>query len=132
MSQLTEITKLPRGARFFRADLHIHSFGASHDVKDSSNTPEAIVATAAAEGLSIIAITDHNEIGGVLRAVTAAAAARVFVVPGVELSTPEGHLLCYLPTYEALQRFHAQISVVDRGTGDSRCQNAMLDRLEKL
>jgi len=132
MSQLTEITYLPRGARFFRADLHIHSFGGSHDVKDSSNTPEAIVATAAAEGLSIIAITDHNEISGVPRAITAAVTAAIFVVPGVELSTPEGHLLCYLPSYEALQRFHAQISVVDRGTGNSHCQNAMFDCLEKL
>jgi predicted metal-dependent phosphoesterase TrpH len=28
-------------------------------------TPEAIVATAAQEGLGIVAITDHNEIGNV-------------------------------------------------------------------
>jgi hypothetical protein len=47
-------TALPRGARFFRADLHIHSNAGSHDVSDTAATPEAIVTTAAQEGLKII------------------------------------------------------------------------------
>ena len=50
----------------------------------------------------------------------------------MELSTPEGHLLCYLPSYENLQRFHAQLDIVDRRTPNSRCRNAMLDCLNKL
>jgi ABC-type lipoprotein export system ATPase subunit len=132
MADLPEITGLPRGARFFRADLHIHSVAASHDVRDTAATPEAIVATAAREGLHIIAISDHNEIGSVPAALAAAAAHRVFVVPAIELSTPQGHLLCYLPDLEKLQRFFAQIDVVDRHTPNSRCQNAMLDCLGRL
>ena len=60
-----EIAAISAGARFWRADLHVHSFGGSHDVKDSSNTPTAIVNTALSEGLSVIAITDHNEIANV-------------------------------------------------------------------
>src|ERR1700733_4995394 len=104
---LPEITDLSRGARFFRADLHIHSVTGSHDVKDATATPEAIVTTSAQEGLKIIAITDHNEIHAVGPALAAAKAADIFVVPGVELSTSEGHLLCYLPSLERLQRFHA-------------------------
>jgi energy-coupling factor transporter ATP-binding protein EcfA2 len=132
MADIADITGLPRGARFFRADLHIHTVAGSHDVKDATATPEAIVTTAAKEGLKIIAITDHNEIEGVGPALAAAIAANIFVVPAVELSTSEGHLLCYLPSLEKLQRFHAQLSIVDRGTQDSRCQNAILDCLEKL
>ena len=131
MAQLPEITGLPRGARFFRADLHIHSVGGSHDVKDSSATPERIVATAVKEGLKIIAIADHNEITGVASALTAASAADIFVVPAVELSTPEGHLLCYLPSHDSLQRFHAQLTIADRNTANSRCQNVMLDCLDR-
>ena len=131
MAQLPEITGLPRGARFVRADLHIHSVAGSHDVTDASATPDAIVATAAKDGLQIIAIADHNEIDGVAPALRAAAA-DILVVPAVELSTPEGHLLCYLPTYETLQRFHAQLDIVDRRTPNSRCRNAMLDCLNKL
>jgi energy-coupling factor transporter ATP-binding protein EcfA2 len=132
MTQIPEITDLPRGARFFRADLHIHSAGGSHDVKDAQATPEAIVATAAKEGLKIIAIADHNEVSGVSPALAAAGAADVFVVPAVELSTPEGHLLCYLPNQDSLQRFHAQLVIADRMTPKSRCQNGMLDCLNKL
>ena len=132
MAQLTEITELPRGARFFRADLHIHSITGSHDVKDVNASPESIVTMAAKEGLKIIAITDHNEIGGVAPALAAAGAADIFVVPAIELSTPEGHLLCYLPNHAALQRFHAQLKIVDGKTPNSRCQNAILDCLDKL
>ena len=55
---------MTKGARFLRADLHIHSYGefGSYDVKDATMTPEAIVDTAIAKGLKIISITDHNEI----------------------------------------------------------------------
>jgi PHP domain len=93
----------PKGARFVRADLHIHSFGASHDVRDQTMTPGAIVATAVREGLGIIAVSDHNEIGNVEGTLQAALAAGVCAIPGVELSTSQGHLLCYLPTIEAMR-----------------------------
>lgn len=42
------------GAMFYRADLHIHSYGGSHDVTDVTMTPEKIVATAVDESISII------------------------------------------------------------------------------
>lgn len=38
-----EIEAVDNGAGFFNADLHVHSFGASHDVKDSSMTVEAVI-----------------------------------------------------------------------------------------
>ena len=34
------------GATFYRADLHLHSYPASHDVTDTTMTPESIVAAA--------------------------------------------------------------------------------------
>lgn len=129
---LAEVLSQPAGARFFRADLHIHSFGASHDVRDSGMSGAAIVATAAQEHLSIISITDHNEIDSVEAALHAAAGLGVFVVPGIELSTPQGHLLCYLPTLQALRRFHGQLSIVDRGLQTSRCQQSILECLGLL
>jgi hypothetical protein len=39
---LDSIQRQPVGATFFRADLHVHCFGVSHDVTDNSMTPEAI------------------------------------------------------------------------------------------
>lgn len=127
-----QVRALPNGAKFFRGDLHIHSVVGSHDVSDAAATPEGIIATAMNEGLSIIAIADHNEISGVAPALAGSDASKLLVVPAVELSTSDGHLLCYLPTLEALQKFTSQLTLVDRGTANSRCQTAMLECLDKL
>lgn len=132
MSALIDILAQPIGAQFLRADLHIHSYGASHDVKDASMTSAAIVQTAAKEGLSIVAITDHNEISNVEAALESARGTSVLVIPGVELSTPQGHLLCYLPTLDLLRQFHGRLSIVERGTGTSRCQQSLLECLNLL
>lgn len=55
---------MSNGALFYKADLHIHSYGpdtGSFDVTDVSNTPQAIVDTAIEKGLKVISITDHNQ-----------------------------------------------------------------------
>lgn len=118
------------GAHFYRGDLHIHSFPVSHDVTDKAMSPQAIVDTAVQENLQIIAIADHNEIGNVEEAITAGNAVGVLVIPAVELSTPEGHLLCYFPSVEALTQFHGRLDFADRGRPNSRCRNSMHACLE--
>lgn len=130
--KLNEILALPNGARFYRADLHIHSFGSSHDVKDATMTPDSIVRTAIKERLDVIAVADHNEIGNVTATVAAAVGTGVFVVPAVELSTAHGHLLCYLPQVDSLEKFYGGLDIVDRGTGNSRCQTSLLECLNRL
>ena len=67
-----DVAALTNGARFVRGDLHIHSFGGSHDVTDTTATPDNIVQTALAHGLSIIVIADHNAISSVEPAIQAA------------------------------------------------------------
>src|SRR5437870_3259433 len=64
-----DILAVDNGARFLNVDLHIHSYGASADVKDSGMTPQAIVDSALKQGLSVIAITDHNSDKNVAAAV---------------------------------------------------------------
>lgn len=132
MTILAAIQILPNGARFHRSDLHIHSFGGSHDVKDSTMTPTAIVKTAIAEKLDVIAVADHNEIKNVEATLKAAEGSPVLVIPAVELSTPDGHLLCFLPTLDTLQKFFGRINVVERNSPNSRCQNSILDCLNQL
>jgi ABC-type lipoprotein export system ATPase subunit len=124
-----EIESLPRGAEFVRADLHIHSFGdrGSYDVSDAAMTPNAIVDAAVSEGLGVIAITDHNEIRNVEVAIAAAAQRGLLVVPGVELSTPHGHLLAYAPTFRDLEQFFGKLTISkDRKT----CSQTMEQCLE--
>nr|WP_291774710.1 PHP domain-containing protein [Castellaniella sp.] len=95
--------------------LHIHSFGdgGSYDVTDATMTPEGIVDTAIAEGLDLIAITDHNRITNVRRALKYAEGRNLLVVPGVELSTPQGHLLVYFEMADQLQRFFGKLNISD-------------------
>jgi predicted metal-dependent phosphoesterase TrpH len=63
------------------ADLHCHSV-----VSDGTLTPEALAERAAANGVELWALTDHDEIGGQARAVAAAKAAGMRYITGVEIS----------------------------------------------
>jgi predicted metal-dependent phosphoesterase TrpH len=66
-------------------DLHMHT-DHSHDCA----TPvEVLLATARAQGLGAIAVTDHNEISGALEARAQAQAAGVKVIVGEEVKTAE-------------------------------------------
>jgi ABC-type lipoprotein export system ATPase subunit len=78
---------------------------------DAKMTPEAIVDTSIAERLDLIAITDHNQIGNVGSALKYAQGKSLLVVPGVELSTPQGHLLVYFETADQLQRFFGKLTI---------------------
>ncbi|MBS3816987.1 MAG: PHP domain-containing protein [Candidatus Thermoplasmatota archaeon] len=70
-----------------KLDLHIHSVYSG----DSSSRPEEIIKTADKKGMDGIAIADHNSIEGYLEAKKLES--DMIVVPQVEVSTPEGHVL---------------------------------------
>lgn len=110
---LADITSIDNGAKFYRADLHIHSFGkyASYDVTDSLMTPQGIIDEALKENIKVISITDHNEIGNIPAALEYAAGKDILVIPGVELSTSQGHLLVYFETYEKIRSFLGELSI---------------------
>lgn len=80
---------MPRGPR---VDLHIHSDRSP----DSSLTLDEILREALVQGLNGVAITDHNTVAALGPAREAFRGTRGFLlVPGVEVSTSEGHLLAY-------------------------------------
>lgn len=89
-----DLVELPSGAQWLKADLHVHT-PASHDIADEwkSATPEDVVQIAIEKGLDIIAITDHNTAGWCDSVRQAAEGTELAVLPGVEISTPQGHLL---------------------------------------
>jgi ABC-type lipoprotein export system ATPase subunit/histidinol phosphatase-like PHP family hydrolase len=101
------------GAKFLRADLHIHSYGefGSFDVGDTSMTPIAIVDTAIEKNLNIISITDHNEIQNSHTAIEYAKGKNILVLPGVEISTTQGHLLVYFESYKNLRDFFGNLTI---------------------
>jgi DNA repair ATPase RecN/histidinol phosphatase-like PHP family hydrolase len=117
------------GAKFLRADLHIHSYGefGSYDVTDVTMTPQAIVDMAVEKGLGIISITDHNEIFNSNATITYAQGKNIFVIPGIEVSTTQGHLLLYFPSFNDLRNFHGKLSI---STDKKTCQNGIVQCLD--
>lgn len=84
---------MSKGAKFWAVDLHVHTPGSSDAKEEDYGTPEEIVAAAIAAGLDAIAITDHNTFTWCDRIAAAAAESDLIVLPGIEISTTEGHLL---------------------------------------
>jgi predicted metal-dependent phosphoesterase TrpH len=76
--------------RFF-ADLHTHSSASF----DSLASPASLVRTAAARGLTHLAITDHDRIDGALEArdVAARTAPELTIIVGEEVKTADGDLI---------------------------------------
>jgi predicted metal-dependent phosphoesterase TrpH len=79
-----------------RIDLHTHS-----SASDGTDTPGDLVREAAAAGLDVVALTDHDAMSGWGEAQQAADDAGITLVPGIEISTRFHHrgvhLLGYLP-----------------------------------
>jgi predicted metal-dependent phosphoesterase TrpH len=80
-----------------RIDLHVHSFFSA----DGVSRPEDLIAAARAAGLNGFAITDHNTCDavdymishGLMRA-DGQPVDGMLVIPGIEVTTADGHLLC--------------------------------------
>jgi predicted metal-dependent phosphoesterase TrpH len=87
----------------FNIDLHTHSFFSG----DGVSSPEEIITAARAKGLHGFAITDHNTCEAV-QYMTQKGLMRedgqpvddFLIIPGVEVTTAEGHLLCIGTTLE--------------------------------
>jgi len=65
-----------------RVDLHVHS-----TASDGVLTPSEVVRLGLSQGLAVIALTDHDTMGGVDEATRAAAGSGLEVIPGVEINS---------------------------------------------
>jgi len=127
-----QIGAIDNGARFYTADLHIHSYGASHDVSDPAMTVEAIIDAAVKKKVSVLAITDHNSDGNLAKALDYATkyAGQLLVLPGVEITTAHGHLLVYVAPEKAdlIRDLLALVKIIgQRGARDSHTALSMAE-----
>lgn len=93
-----------------RFDVHTHT-----TYSDGLNSVEELVSHGKKQGLDGIAITDHNTVDGALKAMKLSDK-QFIVVPGIEVSALEGHILVLgvkeniprkLPAAEVIDRAHA-------------------------
>ena len=99
-------------------DLHMHSFFSS----DGEFSPEQIVRGCAEKGIKLMALTDHNTVAGVDRALAAAEAEGISCLPALEIDCMHKgvslHILGYgidhrAAAFQAIeQQLRAQLSTV--------------------
>jgi len=87
-----------------RIDLHTHS-----NVSDGTESPSALIRSAVAAGLDVVALTDHDQTTGWAAAVETAQEVGIGFIPGMEITCQDSqgisvHLLSYLhdPNYQPL------------------------------
>jgi predicted metal-dependent phosphoesterase TrpH len=81
------------------ADLHLHTV-----FSDGTYTPEELIRAAAAQGLSAIAIVDHDSVDGIEEACRYGSVHKVEIISGIELTVEyeraEVHILGYCIDYK--------------------------------
>jgi len=133
---------LPAGAVFHRCALQVnpHHYGATFRGKgaggDASTHAKAIVDKAAEIGVSVLAITDHNDVSGVPAFRSAAEASGIHVFPGFELYSSEGiHVLCIYPqdTDDArLGRFLGEFGITNATPSSDLSNKSFVEILGKV
>lgn len=122
------------GASFVRADLHVHTY------KDTEAAPSpdlaAYIDAAVGCGLDVLAITDHNTTQFVQAAMKAATDTPVLVLPGIEISTHDGHLLAIfspaaVAELEALAN-PTNLSLTMLSETEKRSARSMLDLVQEV
>jgi predicted metal-dependent phosphoesterase TrpH len=88
------------------ADLHVHTIYS----KDSLITPKDLVYYAKKRGLNAVAVTDHNQLEGAWKI---AKETDFLVIPGMEISSADGHIVA-LNVKELIPRGFSAVETVER------------------
>ena len=130
------------GAVFHRCALQVNpehyrdTFRGQKGTGDARSHAEAIVAKAAEIDVSVLAITDHNNVSGVAAFREAAENRGITIFPGFELSSSEGiHVLCIYPPdtgENQLGRYLGEFGIRDTKPSSKPSRESFDDILEKV
>jgi DNA repair ATPase RecN len=139
---IADARALSRGADFLRCALQVnpHHYAQTFRGKPGSGDAvahaKAIADKAAAIGVSVLAITDHNDVRGVPTFRSAAADHGIHVFPGFELTSSEGvHVLCIYPpetSQDQLGRFLGEFGITNINPSSDLADKSFIDVLEKV
>jgi DNA repair ATPase RecN len=139
---ISKALELPNGARFYRCALQVnpHHYAGTFRGKpagdDANAHAKAIVDKAAEIGISVLAVTDHNDVSGVPAFRSAAEPSGIHVFPGFELSSSEGiHVLCiYSQGVEQhqLERFLGEFGIRNTAPSSDLANQSFVEIVEKV
>lgn len=142
MANNDQIPLSPAGAVFHRCALQVnpHHYGGTFRGQaitgDAANHAQGIVDKALELGISVIAITDHNDVSGIPAFRAAADGRGVHVFPGFELSSSEGvHVLCIYPadtSQDRLGRFLGEFGITETGPSSDPANKSFVEVLAKV
>ena len=135
-------SNLSAGAEFHKCALQInpHHYSVTFRGKpsglDETSYVSALLDKAKELDITVLAVTDHNHVGGVDPIRSAAKGRGIHVFPGFELSSKEGiHVLCLYPpetTREALERFLGAFGVHATEPSSSLCDKSISELLARV
>ena len=138
----TKARELPSGAVFHRCALQVNPHHYDSTYRGNAPSGDAvdhagvIVQKASDLGVSVLAITDHNHVGGVAAFRAAAEGRGIHIFPGFELSSSEGiHVLCiYAPDTadDLLARYLGGFGITDTQPSARLADKAFADILAKV
>lgn len=129
----------PAGAWFHRCALQVnpHHYAGTYRGRasslDESGYAVALIDKAKELDVSVLAVTDHNHVGGMESIRTEAGKRGIYLFPGFELTSKEGiHVLCLYPpdaSSEQLGRFLGEFGIHDVALSSDPCQKSFSDLL---
>ena len=120
----TEVEDLPAGAVFHKCALQVNpatyaAFRGTRDLSDPDAHAHAVLERARNLDVSVIAVTNHNDVSGVRAFQKAAEKYGITIFPGFELESSEGvHVLCIYPPgkeIDDLNRYLGEFGITTRG-----------------
>jgi hypothetical protein len=129
----------PVGAVFHRCALQVNphhyaqTFRGQGGAGNADDYARSMIDKAVELGISVLAITDHNDVSSVPKFRAAAEGRGVHIFPGFELSSSEGiHVLCIYPpstTQDQLGRFLGECGITTPGSSSDLCSQTFVELL---
>ena len=135
-------SSLSAGAEFRKCALQVNPFHYARTYRgvmpasDEASYASALVERAKALDVSLLAVTDHNHVGGTSAIRAEADGLGIHVFPGFELSSTEGiHVLCLYPpeaTEAELDRFLGEFGIRATTPSSNPCEKSFSDLIARV
>ena len=131
---IATVSDLSAGAEFHKCAFQVNpshyagTYRGQASALDEADYARALADKAAELGVTVLAVTDHNHVGGVDAIRAAARGQGISVFPGFELTSTEGvHVLCLYPpetTEEQLNRFLGGFGIATPEPSSTPCEKS--------